>query len=171
MHKENENTLHFLKNTMLFLSEITTKILALLIMVVLLASLGGIAVATIVKKLDNIVKIYSAALANMFTAIACSILFPNKFTLSIPFGIALVLMFTAVFLYERKHIDFAGSDKVKEIFENICDKLKWVFEWKLLQAAIVSLTVSVVLAVIIIVFILQPAKQSLSLFSSVSSAN
>ena len=37
-----------------------------------------------VLRLDNVVKEYSGATANMFTAIVCSILFPEKFQVKNP---------------------------------------------------------------------------------------
>ena len=57
-------------------------------------------VAAILKKLDNIVKEYSSATANMFTAIVCSFLFPEKFTFTVFILIAMVLLFLGIYLYE-----------------------------------------------------------------------
>lgn len=87
------------------LRESTSAVHLLLIAAILFASLGGIAVASIVRKLDNIVKIYCAALANMFTAISCAFLFPNKFTLDLVFAVALIIMFVAIYLYEKKKLN------------------------------------------------------------------
>ena len=42
-------------------------------------SLGGMAVANVLRRLDNVVKEYSASVANIATAIVCSFLFPEAF--------------------------------------------------------------------------------------------
>ena len=69
-----------------------------------LSVVGGIVVATIVKKLDNIVKLYLQALANMLTSVACWIVFPEHFQLNVQFIGCLVLMFLAIFGYENQNI-------------------------------------------------------------------
>ena len=43
------------------------------------SSLGGMAVANVLRRLDNVVKEYSASVANIATAILCSFLFPEAF--------------------------------------------------------------------------------------------
>jgi Nucleotide-sugar transporter len=62
-------------------------------------------VALVVKKFDNIVKLYTQALANMFTAVACWFLFSDYFQLTALFGLCLLLVFCAILMYELKHID------------------------------------------------------------------
>ena len=42
-------------------------------------SLGGMAVANVLRRLDNVVKEYSASVANIATAVVCSFLFPEAF--------------------------------------------------------------------------------------------
>ena len=71
---------------------------------IILSATSGITVAFIVKKLDNIVKLYSQALSNMLTSVACTILFPNHFHLSLPFILCLLVMFAAIFLYENQNL-------------------------------------------------------------------
>lgn len=68
-----------------------------------LSCTSGISVAFIVKKLDNIVKLYSQALSNMMTSIACSMLFPDHFHLNFMFVMCLLVMFGAICLYENKN--------------------------------------------------------------------
>ena len=72
---------------------------------IILSCLSGVAVAYIVKKLDNIVKLYSQALSNMLTSIACSMFFPDHFQLNLAFFACLLLMFVAISLYESKNLD------------------------------------------------------------------
>jgi Nucleotide-sugar transporter len=61
-------------------------------------------VAIVVKKFDNIVKQYTQALANMFTAIACSLLFPEHFSLTYTFGLCTILALIAIFMYESRTV-------------------------------------------------------------------
>ena len=46
---------------------------------ILSTSLGGMAVANVLRRLDNVVKEYSASVANIATAVVCSFLFPEAF--------------------------------------------------------------------------------------------
>jgi len=84
------------------LSESSSKIQILLLVALLFGSIGGIVVAAILKRLDNVVKEYSSATANIFTAVICSFLFPEKFSFTIYIVFAMVLLFTGIYLYERK---------------------------------------------------------------------
>ena len=54
-----------------------------LVIGLLFSSVGGLVVAAILKKLDNVVKEYSYCTANMFTAILSSFLFPDKFSITV----------------------------------------------------------------------------------------
>ena len=49
------------------------------------SSLGGMAVANVLRRLDNVVKEYSASVANIATAILCSFLFPEAFQVTLRF--------------------------------------------------------------------------------------
>lgn len=46
---------------------------------ILSSSLFGLAVAGILRSLDNVVKEYSASIANIGTAVLCSYIFPDAF--------------------------------------------------------------------------------------------
>merc|ERR1719154_753811 len=74
----------------------------LLLVALCTSSVGGLVVAAILKRLDNIVKEYSSATANMFTAIVCSLLFPEKFTFTVFILFAMFLLFLGIYLYETK---------------------------------------------------------------------
>lgn len=76
--------------------------MVLLAMALLFSSMGGLVVAAILKQLDNIVKEYSGATANMVTALFCSFLFPEKFSFTVFIFFAMVLLFIGIYLYENK---------------------------------------------------------------------
>ena len=86
------------------LADVTWKVKLLLVLALFFSSVGGLVVAAILKRLDNIVKEYSSATANMFTAIVCSLLFPEKFTFTVFILIAMVLLFLGIYLYETKKV-------------------------------------------------------------------
>ena len=102
-------------NDFLSLGGVSDGVLVLLVMALVFSSIGGLVVAAILKRLDNIVKEYSGATANMVTALLCSILFPMKFTLTVFILVALVLLFLGIYLYENKktkHVDLETSSDV-----------------------------------------------------------
>jgi hypothetical protein len=84
-----------------------TLVHSMLIGGIVLSCLSGVAVAFIVKKLDNIVKLYTQALSNMLTSLACSFFFPDHFHLNLAFFGCLVLMFIAISLYESKNVNLS----------------------------------------------------------------
>ena len=61
-------------------------------------------VAAILKKLDNIVKEYSGATANMFTAVICSFMFPEKFSFTVYIFMAMLLLFGGIYMYETQKV-------------------------------------------------------------------
>ncbi|ELU08375.1 hypothetical protein CAPTEDRAFT_227690 [Capitella teleta] len=65
---------------------------------------SGIAVASIIKKLDNIVKIYTQSLSNIFTSVACAICFPNHFRLTWMFLVCMLIITVAITIYESHQI-------------------------------------------------------------------
>ena len=75
-----------------------------LVLALFFGSLGGVIVATILKMLDNIVKEYSSATANLLTAVVCSLLFPEKFVFTIFIFISMFILFLGIYLYERKPV-------------------------------------------------------------------
>lgn len=79
----------------------------LLILSILFSAGGGLSVALIMKKMDNIVKAYNQSLSNLFTAVGCSLLFPKQFTLDSSFLFSLALVCVGIFLYEKKVISFS----------------------------------------------------------------
>merc|ERR1719250_391171 len=56
------------------------------------------------------VKEYSSATANMFTAVLCSFFFPEKFSFTIYIMFAMVLLFTGIFMYERRITGSSNND-------------------------------------------------------------
>jgi len=91
-------------NTFASLGDVSSQVVVLLVVALLFGSLGGLVVAAILKKLDNIVKEYSGATANMFTAVICSFMFPDKFSFTIYIFFAMVLLFIGIFLYETQKV-------------------------------------------------------------------
>ncbi|XP_078614737.1 uncharacterized protein LOC144883892 isoform X2 [Branchiostoma floridae x Branchiostoma japonicum] len=81
-----------------------SEIVFLLVASILLGGAGGLAVAAIIKSLDNIVKIYSASISILMTAIVCSFLFPEKFVLNTAFVFAVLLILVSSVLYDRQDL-------------------------------------------------------------------
>ena len=98
------------------LSSTSLKVQVFLILGLLFSSIGGLVVAAILKKLDNVVKEYSSATANMFTAVLSALLFPDKFEMTIFILLAMVLLFTGIYLYEKK--GFSSNSAEEEKSEN-----------------------------------------------------
>ena len=80
-------------------------ILFLVLMCIVFSGGIGLSTAVIMKKLDNIVKLYTQALSNMFTSIACTLLFPKVFSINVVFLICLVTILFAISMYENKNLD------------------------------------------------------------------
>ena len=80
-----------------------TKVLVFVVLGLLFSSVGGLVVAAILKKLDNVVKEYSSATANMFTAVISAVLFPDKFQITVYILLAMKMLFTGIYLYEKKN--------------------------------------------------------------------
>ena len=99
------------------LSSTSSKVQVFLVLGLLFSSIGGLVVAAILKKLDNVVKEYSSATANMFTAVLSALLFPDKFEITIFILLAMALLFTGIYLYEKK--SFKSKDTEEE---SKCDK-------------------------------------------------
>ena len=82
--------------------EVNVSVKMWLVLALFFGSLGGVIVATILKMLDNIVKEYSSATANLLTAVVCSLLFPEKFVFTIFIFISMFILFLGIYLYEKK---------------------------------------------------------------------
>lgn len=76
------------------------------LMVITLTSLVGTGISTahIMKKLDNIVKLYTQSISNMTMTFVCFALFPDKFHLDFVFIMCLLIMFAGIFLYETDNL-------------------------------------------------------------------
>ena len=94
-------------NALSALGDASTSVKVLLVVALLFGSVGGLVVAAILKKLDNIVKEYSGATANMFTAVICSFMFPEKFSFTIYIFLAMMLLFGGIYLYETQKVSFS----------------------------------------------------------------
>ena len=96
-----------------------TKVQVFVVLGLLFSSVGGLVVAAILKKLDNVVKDYSSATANMFTAVICALLFPDKFQITVFILLAMGLLFMGIYLYEKKGF----NSSVREENNSNCDKM------------------------------------------------
>ena len=94
-----------------------TKVQVFVVLGLLFSSVGGLVVAAILKKLDNVVKEYSSATANMFTAVICALLFPDKFQITVFILLAMGLLFIGIYLYEKKSLNSSGSEENNSHFE------------------------------------------------------
>ena len=101
------------------LSSTSLKVQVFLILGLLFSSIGGLVVAAILKKLDNVVKEYSSATANMFTAVLSSLLFPDKFEMTIFILLAMALLFTGIYLYEKKSFKSNSAEEDKSENETL----------------------------------------------------
>ena len=84
----------------------------LIFAVITLTAACGIVVAVIMKKLDNIVKLYTQAMSSGLTCLACIFLFPRLFQFDILFIASLIMTSFSIYLYERK------SFKCKRVVNN-----------------------------------------------------
>ena len=101
----------------LVLQSTDTKVQVFVVLGLLFSSVGGLVVASILKKLDNVVKEYSSATANMFTAVLSALLFPDKFQITVFILLAMGLLFTGIYLYEKKSLNnsnFGEMDQQSE---------------------------------------------------------
>ena len=81
-------------------------------------------VAAILKKLDNIVKEYSGATANMFTAVICSFMFPDKFSFTVYIFMAMLLLFGGIYMYETQKVKTTSTkNKPKIIYFQVVKKV------------------------------------------------
>ena len=90
-----------------------TKVLVFVVLGLLFSSVGGLVVAAILKKLDNVVKDYSYATANMFTTVISAVLFPDKFQITVFILLAMGLLFTGIYLYEQKSFNSSACEENK----------------------------------------------------------
>ena len=95
------------------ISNASQKVKLFLVLGLLFSSVGGLVIAAILKKLDNVVKEYSSATANMFTAVISAILFPDKFKITWFIVLAMGLLFTGVLFYERKSFNLKSKSLKK----------------------------------------------------------
>jgi hypothetical protein len=89
---------------MVLLSGNPVVIESLIIAVIVLTASCGIIVAVVMKKLDNIVKLYTQAMSSGLTCLACIVLFPRVFQFDILFIASLMMTSFAIYLYEMKSI-------------------------------------------------------------------
>jgi len=82
------------------IAEADTRVQMLFGSALFFGGIGGLVVAAILKRLDNIVKEYSTATSNVLQAILCSFLFPEKFQLTVYIMLSMCLLFVGIYMYE-----------------------------------------------------------------------
>ena len=90
-----------LQNTMDVLSNLDPTNSMIVLGAILTASAGGIAIAGILKVLDNLYKILSAAIATIVTGYMCQTLFPNDFALSVYFTLGTCIVMYSTYIYAK----------------------------------------------------------------------
>lgn len=91
----------------------TQSIGALLVVTIFMGTVQGIATATVVKTLDNIVKYQLSASCNILSSIFSALLFPDKFHFTLSYIVSLCILLVAIYLYERKKFAFPTICKQK----------------------------------------------------------
>lgn len=73
----------------------------LLVACIVLGAACGLITGIVIKRLDNIVKIYSQALCGIINAIFCMAIFPDNFLPDWRYFISLCLVIVSIFMYEK----------------------------------------------------------------------
>lgn len=69
---------------------------------VILMAACGLTVAAVVKKTDNVVKVYTQSIATVSTALFCAVIFPYKCHIHFPIFISLFLTLVGISFYEHQ---------------------------------------------------------------------
>ena len=87
-----------------------------------LTAVIGISTAYIMKRLDNMVKLYAESLSSMLMTVACVVLFPKRFTIDAVFIASLLLTLFAIFLYEKDNLKMPGGvlNGCKHTWKSLC---------------------------------------------------
>ncbi|XP_013411669.1 probable UDP-sugar transporter protein SLC35A4 [Lingula anatina] len=78
-----------------------TAVVFLLVLYLLFSVITGCVVAIVIKKLDNIVKLYVGVLSILITTFISSVFFSGVFKISAQFVVGFLLVCEAIFLYEK----------------------------------------------------------------------
>lgn len=69
---------------------------------VILTAACGLTVAAVVKKTDNVVKVYTQSIATVSTALLCAVIFPYKCHIHLPIFLSLLLTLVGISFYEHQ---------------------------------------------------------------------
>lgn len=86
----------------------------LLLATIALATVQGITIAVVVRRLDNIIKYHLSATCGVLNSVLSALLFPDKFRFTASYVVSLAILFTAIYLYEKKSFvlpDFCSRKK------------------------------------------------------------
>lgn len=81
---------------------ISRSIQGLLLATIALATVQGITIAVVVRRLDNIIKYHLSATCSVLNSVLSAFLFPDKFRFTTSYIVSLFFLFTAIYLYEKK---------------------------------------------------------------------
>lgn len=82
---------------------------------VVVTAAGGLFAAGVVKHLDNIAKIYCAAIASVAVGVATSIVYPSSFMVGAPFMGGMVMVIVSAVVYARPTHALPPSQSVKRV--------------------------------------------------------
>lgn len=85
-----------------------------LVATVAMSSLHGMAVAMVMKRLDNVVKYHLSATCCVLNSLLSALFFPDQFSFTTVHALSLGLLFAAIYLYERKKFE------LPEVFRCAC---------------------------------------------------
>jgi hypothetical protein len=80
----------------------------LVVLCTMFTAAQGVSTAYIMKRLDNIVKLYAQSISNILMTIACTIFFPRNFSLEYVFVASFILTIIAIVLYEHANLNWEG---------------------------------------------------------------
>lgn len=92
-----------------------TWLTVLLVVCVVLGAVSGLITGIVIKRLDNIVKIYSQSLCGVVNAIMCMIIFPSKFSPDWHYCVSLLLVVVSIIVYEQTGVRSMANGFIKQV--------------------------------------------------------
>ncbi|OQR79769.1 UDP-galactose translocator 1-like [Tropilaelaps mercedesae] len=102
-------TCSYLTAGKVFITRSPWTIWLLLILTLVSSAIHGIGIALLVKRFDNVVKYHLGCMVHLLNSGLNHLLFPDKFSLTPHFGLSLLLVFYAIYMYENKTFFLCSS--------------------------------------------------------------